>query len=139
MAPAQTFRGFREPHTLKVSKRKITEPRFFSCYALLGIQKSFIEHGKEELSTDFERVLGADPLLHRSAGPEVVDQLARWEPVLQYIEHKNTFIKDPTRHLRLPSLPQSLGSDNGLWEEAEQEDFARSYGYTKDFVAAVQD
>jgi len=33
---------------LKISKRKVTEPRFFGCYALLGIQNAFIEHRKEE-------------------------------------------------------------------------------------------
>jgi hypothetical protein len=124
--------------TLKISRRKITEPKFFGGYTLLGIQKAFIEHRKEELSTNFDKILLADPTFYLCAGPERVEQYARWEPIMQYLSHKNTFIADPTRHLRLPSLPQAFGfADFGLTED-ERIEMAPSCGFTEDFRATIQ-
>jgi hypothetical protein len=40
-----------------------------------------VEPGKDDLSIGFEERLLGDPVLHPLAGPEQVDQLARWAPI----------------------------------------------------------
>jgi hypothetical protein len=82
---------------LKIKDNVIVEPRFFGAYAIFGIQKKFIENETDELSTDFRAHLLHDPLLHPCAGPEAIDQYARWEPVEVFLQKLK---------LRLPSLPQ---------------------------------
>jgi len=131
--------------TLEVSDRMVVEPRFFSSYALLGIQKSYVEHRKEDLSVDFENPLRADPILHPCAGPEQVEQRARWKPVFDYIVEKNAQRDDGARRLTLPSLPQLMGFNVEEEDEvarscgfADSKEYARSCGFTDDFVKTVK-
>lgn len=124
--------------TLEVSERIVVEPRFFGSYALLGIQKAYVEHRKDDLSIDFENRLRADPILHPCAGPEVVEQYARWNPVFEYIEEKNALIDDEALRLKLPNLPQSMGFNADSLDDTEQKQFVQSCGFTDDFVSTVK-
>ena len=71
--------------TITVQSRKIVAPKFFGCYALFGIQKEWIEPRKDDLSLGFEERLLRDPILHPVAGPEQVDQYARWVSVDEWL------------------------------------------------------
>ena len=75
-------------HTFsKLTKlEKIVGPKFFGSFALFSIQKQWIEDRKDDLSEQFEGLLLSDPVLHRVAGPEQVDQLARYAPIETWLE-----------------------------------------------------
>ena len=85
--------------SLTLRGQVIVSPRFFSAYAIFGIQKEFVDDRKEGLTVDLERILFADRILHSCAGPEVTEQMARWSPALQFLERNGQ---------KLPSLPQSM-------------------------------
>jgi hypothetical protein len=76
----------------------IEEPKFFSAYALYGIQKDWIEKGEEELSTQFGEEMLRDGMLFRCAGSEVIDQLYRWEPVFGYLNDHHLILPDLSGH-----------------------------------------
>jgi hypothetical protein len=86
----------------------IEKPKVLSSYALYCIQKDFVEVNKDELHTQFTKELYRDGILFRSAGPEVVEQLARWSPALAYLE---------TLGLTLPALPGPFMGDYELSED----------------------
>jgi hypothetical protein len=122
--------------TLEVSERMVVKPRFFGSYALFGIQKAYVEYRKDDLSIDFENKLRPDPILYPCAGPEVVEQGARWQPVFEYIEEKNALRDDESR-ITLPSLPQLMDFNEDS-SETDQKEFVRSCGFTDDFVSTVR-
>jgi len=66
---------------VEIQARKILGPKFFGSYALFGIQRKWIEPGKDDLTSSLAECLLNDPVLVPLAGPEQVDQYARWEPL----------------------------------------------------------
>jgi hypothetical protein len=79
-------------------------------YALLDFQKLIEQDSAFCCLAYLERCIATDPMLHSCAGPEVVDQYARWQPVLRYLNDHN---------MQLPSLPQipiELTKDSNLEE-----------------------
>ena len=70
---------------MEIQDRKIVSPRFFGSYALFSIQKRWIESGEDELSLEFGKRLLSDPVLYPVAGPEQVDQYARWGPISNWL------------------------------------------------------
>lgn len=70
---------------LEVNAGRIVEPRFLGFYSLYGIQKDWVEHGRDDISADFASCLLQDPLLHLPAGPEAIEVLARVEPVRSWL------------------------------------------------------
>jgi hypothetical protein len=68
-----------------VQGRTIVAPKFFGSYALFSIQKDWIEPHKDDLSVRFEERLLHDPVLLPVAGPEHVDQYARWVPLDRWL------------------------------------------------------
>jgi hypothetical protein len=113
--------------SLCIVDQAIDSPKFFGAYALFSIQKAFIEQEKEELSVSLEPYLFRDPILHRCAGPEVTDQMARWSPVLQFLQDHEQ---------KLPSLPQGI-SKQDLSEEVGVE--LSDFNFTESFVSFVRD
>lgn len=70
---------------LKVSDRRIMEPKFLGFYSLFVIQKDWVEQGKDDLTADFASCLLRDPLLQLPPGPEALEVLARNEPVRNWL------------------------------------------------------
>ena len=71
--------------TMEIQDRKIMGPKFFGSYALFSIQKEWIEPGKDDLNLRFGERLLSDPILHPNAGPEAIDQYARWQPISNWL------------------------------------------------------
>jgi len=114
-----------------VRQSVIEEPKFFSAYALYGIQKDWIEKGEEELSTQFAEEIVRDGMLFRCAGPEVTDQLYRWGPVLEYLGDHD---------LSLPNLSGPFMDDPEMYGSEEEYKEAKDMA-TPDpaFVAKVSE
>jgi hypothetical protein len=68
-----------------------------SSYALLATQRQLEADADYVFVTQFGKWLLLDPMLRSCAGPEIIDQMARWQPVLTYLTD---------RGLRMPSFPQ---------------------------------
>lgn len=92
---------------ITIKDQVIIKPKKFNAYALFAIQKAYVESGADNLTENFPYELQQDPILYRSAGPEQVDQMARYGFVLDFLQsHK----------LSLPSLifpydAESLGEN----------------------------
>lgn len=67
-----------------IDENKIVDPHFNLSYTILCIQKRMIETGLHP-ENGFARWIAHDPILYRCAGPEVIEQFARWGPVLEYL------------------------------------------------------
>jgi hypothetical protein len=92
---AEEFSGFGTV-TLDESGRVI-KPQIISSYILLGTQSELEADSNHPFLKDFGKWLLLDLCLSSCAGPEVVDQMARWTPLfLFYEEH----------HLSPPSFSQ---------------------------------
>lgn len=89
----------------------IEEPKFFSAYELYGIQKDWVGKGEDELSTQFAQEILYDGMLFRCAGPEVLDQLYRWGPVLEYLNEND---------LELPNLCGPFTDDPDMYGSEEE-------------------
>ena len=114
-----------------VRQNIIEEPKFFSAYSLYGIQKDWIEKGEEELSTQFGEEMVRDGMLFRCAGPEVTDQLYRWEPVLEYLSEND---------LKLPDFAESFMDDSEMYSSEEEYREAKKKAVPDaEFVAKVSD
>jgi hypothetical protein len=68
-----------------------------SSYALLATQRQLEATADHVFVTQFGKWLLLDPVLRSCAGPEVTDQMARWQPLLTYLAE---------RGLQMPSFPQ---------------------------------
>lgn len=88
--------------SITLRNQAITAPKFFGAYAIFSIQKRFVERHEDELSLDFGRYLLSDQMLSRVAGPEHLEQVARWSPVY-------SFLKD--YGLTLPNIDRTLSQD----------------------------
>lgn len=101
---------------LRIEDGKIVEPKFLGAYSLFSIQKDWIELRKDELSLDFAGHLAGDPTLHRVAGPEAIEQIARWQPVTRWLGELG---------LDLPSLPD-FWDDPSMYGSDEEYQQARA-------------
>ena len=79
---------------LSVVKDRIEEPTFFGAYNLFGLQKEFIEPRLDNLTENFKFELILDPVLTRLAGPEHLDQAARYGAVRRWLESENQELVD---------------------------------------------
>ena len=71
--------------SFKVSDGQIISPKFFGALSLLCIQIDWIDARKDCLSVDFSQLLLDDRCLHPVAGPEQVEQYARWGPIQTWL------------------------------------------------------
>lgn len=78
---------------IKIKDRMIVEPKFFGAYALFSIQKEWIESGKDDLTREFGEHLVNDTVLNPVAGPEQVDQYARWKPIEDWLGESLTYLR----------------------------------------------
>jgi hypothetical protein len=76
---------------------RVVKPDFISSYALLATQRQLEAAADHVFVTQFRKWLLLDPMLRSCAGPELTDQMARWQPVLTYVAD---------RGLQMPSFPQ---------------------------------
>jgi hypothetical protein len=67
-----------------IENHSIVEPHYDSAYTILGVELEFIAAGKD-LEFDFQRWLGADAILFPCAGPEYIDQMARWHMIDDFL------------------------------------------------------
>ena len=111
-----------------IDQNKIVDPHFNLSYIILGIQKRMIDTNLHPES-GFAHWLSHDPMLYRCAGPEVVDQIARWEAVFDYLKDLG---------LSLPSLVANF-VDRSEFESDEEfeEDVAESLP-DKDFCNRIE-
>lgn len=70
---------------ISVVANQIVEPAFLGAYRLFGLQKEYIEPRTDNVSEFFAYELYIDPFLHRIPGPEYLDQLARYGPVVEWL------------------------------------------------------
>jgi hypothetical protein len=70
---------------IEISDGVIVGPKFFGSFALFSIQRTWIEPGRDDLTLAFAELLLSDPVLHPVAGPERVDQHARWSPISKWL------------------------------------------------------
>jgi hypothetical protein len=73
---------------------QIVDPQFLGAYRLLGLQKEFIETGRDNLTENFALALLADPLLHGQAGPEERNIVARSFHVERWLERGGLRVVD---------------------------------------------
>jgi hypothetical protein len=100
--------------TIKLNDQHQLSTSNICSYALLDYQKLIEGNSAFTCLAHLERCVAIDPMLRSCAGPEVVDQYARWQPVLGYLnDHK----------MRLPSLiqiPIEVEKDSSLEEVLSQ-------------------
>lgn len=80
--------------TVEVYDNQIIEPQTIDAYRLFGLQKEFIETGTDNLSENFVYEVYKDPVLHRIAGPEHQDQLARYVPLMEWLADHDVALVD---------------------------------------------
>jgi hypothetical protein len=66
---------------VEIADGAIVGPTFFGSFGFFTVQKKMEPRRDECLSTAFAECLLSDPVLHPVAGPEQVDQYARWSPI----------------------------------------------------------
>jgi hypothetical protein len=77
------FMGHR---ALKVNDAgQIEDPAFIGSYRLFGLQREWVEPRQDTFSLSLPHVLAHDPMFFPLAGPEVVDQYARWTAVTSWL------------------------------------------------------
>jgi hypothetical protein len=91
----EEFSGFGFLHLDK--SNRVVKPDIISSYALLATQRQLEAAADHVFVTQFRKWLLLDPMLRSCAGPELTDQMARWRPVLTYVDESG---------LQLPSFPQ---------------------------------
>ncbi|MGE3406430.1 MAG: ATP-binding protein [Pirellulales bacterium] len=69
---------------LRIKDDTLVKPHFNSSYTILGVEQELVASDTDR-TWDFRRWLGNDPILHPCAGPEIIDQMARWECVDTYL------------------------------------------------------
>jgi hypothetical protein len=77
---------------------RVLKPEIISSYVLLGVQKIIEADPIHPFMRGFGKWLLLDSCLSPCAGPEQVDQMARWSPLFRYFEAHN---------LKAPQFPQS--------------------------------
>jgi hypothetical protein len=91
----EEFSGFGRLYLDK--SNRVVKPNMISSYALLATQRQLEADADHVFVTQFGKWLLLDPMLRSCAGAEIIDQMARWQPVLTYLTD---------RGLRMPSFPQ---------------------------------
>lgn len=103
----------------------VVKPNMISSYALLGVQRRMEKNPDNPFMSGFPKWLICDPCLSRCAGPECVDQMARWRPLDRFYEAESliapdfaqipvddactdvdSILRDRAGHLFLPDDPQ---------------------------------
>lgn len=92
---------------LTISNGRIEEPRFLGAYALLGLQREFIDARIDNLSENFPLELASDPVLNRLAGPEQRDIRARHGHLEEWLRSEELRLVD----LDLVDMSTVAGSD----------------------------
>jgi chaperone required for assembly of F1-ATPase len=104
-------------HILReIAAHQSVDPGRLGPYSFYSTQMDFVEHGQDAILNDFENILRQDPLLHRGAGPEQVDQLHYWYFVVNFLSEGDC---------KLPVVP----SEGGFYTEAHRENFERVSAY----------
>jgi hypothetical protein len=94
-----------------VDNQRIVAPQFFGAFALFSLQKEWIELGKDDLAVAFEEKCLNDPVLHTVAGPEQVDQLARWEPLNRWLGENVQKLRGHAEYIRYYGTAESDDAD----------------------------
>jgi len=103
----------------------VMKPNMISSYALLEVQRRMENDSDNPFMSGFRKWLICDPCLSRCAGPECVDQMARWKPLDRFYEAEgliapdfaqipvddectdvDSILRDRAGHLFLPDDPQ---------------------------------
>jgi len=71
---------------IEIEDRRIVFPQFLGAYSLFGLQKQFIESHLDNVSGNFAFAMVQDPVFTQVAGPEFRDQVARYEPVMNWLD-----------------------------------------------------
>ena len=87
---------------------RVLKPDTISSYVLLGIQRCMEAEPNHPFVAGFEKWLLLDPCLSSCAGPEKVDQMARWLPLTRYYETSG--IKAPD----FAQIPVEVGDDDDV-------------------------
>jgi hypothetical protein len=74
-------------------------PKIICGFNFLEIQRCEIETGKSEFIQNFRDCIAVDNIIRRCAGPELIDQMRRWRPVLDWLEK---------HEVSLPNHPQTV-------------------------------
>ena len=74
----QVIQEFDGRGAIELSGEAVVAPKFFGSYALLSIQHEWVESGRDDLAQEFAAGLVRDGCLFPVAGPEQVEQRARW-------------------------------------------------------------
>ena len=64
---------------------QIEDPTFIGAYRFLGLQREWVEPGQDTFTRDLAHALAPAPMFLPLAGPESVDQYARWTPVNEWL------------------------------------------------------
>ncbi|OGW69375.1 MAG: hypothetical protein A2036_03460 [Omnitrophica bacterium GWA2_50_21] len=102
----EEFSGF-GTMTLDASGR-VLKPDILSSYILLGVQQSMEADPNHPFMTGFGKWLLLDPCLSSCAGPERVDQKARWLPLSRYFEAKGIHAPD------FAQIPVDVGENDDV-------------------------
>lgn len=70
-------------------KGVVVKPSMISSYMLLGVQRRMEKDPGNTFVAGFSKWLLFDPCLSRCAGPECVDQIARWQPLYRFYESES--------------------------------------------------
>ena len=103
---------------ITISNEIITDPKFFGSYSLFSIQKKWVESNKDDITLYFELILLNDPVLHPLAGPEQIEQRARWAPVDKWLEND---IEDLRLYAFFARYEDENISDNSGYSDLEIE------------------
>jgi len=109
---------------------EIIEPRIICAYAFYSIQRDWIEPGTDQLTLKFADCLGQDATLFRCAGPEQMEQIARWLPLFDYLDELK---------LNLPSLSGPFMDDPTYYSTREEYEEAKQLATpAPEFVEAIE-
>jgi hypothetical protein len=79
---------------ITLCRLEIVEPKIMGSYLFYSIQQDWVEQGRDDLTLDFGGCIVQDGTLFRCAGPECIEQFARWSPVLDYLEDLQLALPD---------------------------------------------
>jgi hypothetical protein len=88
----------------------ILEPKFLNSYGFFGLQKEWIEPGRDNVTSDFTRELLRDQIWDRLPGPEGVNQLARYGPVQRWFDDLGIRLVD-AGYVSIPGVCEGMYGD----------------------------
>ena len=112
-------------HILReIAAHQSADPGRLGPYSFYSTQMDFVEHGQDVILNDFENIFWQDPLLHRGAGPEQMNQFHYWYFVSNFLREADC---------ELPVVP----FEKGFYSEAHRENFERVSAYVLSTYSAL--